>query len=190
MKPTVYVETSVVSYLTARPSRAFRVAARQRATRGWWNGAAERFELVASELVLAEASAGDPAAARARLAALETVRLLDPFPEAERLAEELLASGAIPRGAETDAAHIAIAAVGGIDYLATWNFKHIANAAALSRIEHAPRHRGGERPQAPGPGGADPHRRPPRRRRRLQSPPACRIVPWREARRRPGRIRR
>lgn len=135
MKPTVYVETSVVSYLTARPSRAFPVAARQRATREWWSGAAKKFELVASELVLAEASAGDPAAARARLAALETVQLLDPTPEAERLTEELLASGAFPRTAATDAAHIAIAAVGGVDYLATWNFKHIANAAALSRIE-------------------------------------------------------
>ena len=71
MKPTVYIETSVVSYLTARPSRDVVVAAYQEITRDWWRDAPDRFDLAASALVMAEAGAGDPDAARSRLAALE-----------------------------------------------------------------------------------------------------------------------
>ena len=96
MKPTAYIETSVVSYLVARPARDIVVTAYQAITREWWRDAAERFDLVASALVFAEAGAGDPKAASTRLEALEVVALLDATPDADRLARIPLESGAVP----------------------------------------------------------------------------------------------
>ena len=109
MNPKAYIETTVVSYLTAWPSRDVVIAGYQQVTREWWRDAADRFELVASELVINEASAGDADAARDRLAALESVSLLDATEEAAKLAQQLIESGAIPEKAAEDAAHIAIA---------------------------------------------------------------------------------
>ena len=146
MNPTVYIETSVVSYLTARPSRDVVVAAYQEVTREWWRDAAARFRMVASELVAAECRAGNRGAAQARLAALEGVALLAASSDAEDLARRLLDLGAVPRKAAADAAHIAIAAANGIEYLVTWNFRHIANAAMRARIEGACREAGFEPP--------------------------------------------
>ncbi len=146
MTPTAYVETSVISYLTARPSRDVVTAAYQAVTRDWWRMAPDKFELVPSALVISEARAGDPEAARARLEALGAVTLLDATIEAERLAQTLLDTGALPRHAAGDAAHIAVAAANGADYLVTWNFRHIANAAMRSRIERACRQAGFEPP--------------------------------------------
>ena len=146
MNPTAYIETSVVSYLTARPSRDVVVAAYQEVTREWWRDAAARLRLVASELVMAESGAGDPSAARDRLKALEGVVLLEATPDAEDLARRLLELGAVPREAAADAAHIAIAAANGVEYLVTWNFRHIANAAMRVRIEGACREAGYEPP--------------------------------------------
>ena len=141
MSPTAYIETSVISYLTARPSRDVVVAAYQEVTREWWRDAGARFNLVASELVRAECAAGDSEAARARLGALESVALLAAG-GAEELARRLVDLGAVPREAAADAAHIAIAAANGVDYLVTWNFRHIANAAMRVRIEGACREAG------------------------------------------------
>ena len=135
MKPSVYIETSVVSYLTARPSRDVVVAAYQEITREWWSEARERFDLFASELVVAEAGAGDRDAARARLESIQGIKLLNATTDAEELARALIDLGAVPREAVEDAAHIAIAVTNGIDYLVTWNFRHIANATMRSRIE-------------------------------------------------------
>ena len=135
MRPTVYIETSVVSYLTARPSRDVVIAAYQEITREWWREASNRFDLVASALVVAEAGAGDPEAARTRLQALEAVTLLDATADAEALARALVETSAVPRQAADDAAHIAIAVTNGVAFLLTWNFRHIANAAIRSRIE-------------------------------------------------------
>ena len=146
MSPTAYIETSVVSYLTARPSRDVVVAAYQEVTREWWRDAAARFHLVASELVLAECRAGDRTAAGARLDALEGVALLNASPDAEDLARRLLELGAVPREAAADAAHIAIAVTNGVEYLVTWNFRHIANATMRVRIERACREAGYEPP--------------------------------------------
>ena len=141
-KPTAYIETSVVSYLTARPSRDVVVAAYQEITREWWRDAADRFDLVASALVVAEAGAGNADAARARLDVLETLTLLDATAEAEELARSLLDLGMVPRVAAEDAAHIAIAVTNGVDFLVTWNFRHIANAAMRFGIEQACRQAG------------------------------------------------
>ena len=123
MKPTVYIETSVISYLVARPSRDVVVAADQQVTREWWRGAPGRSNLVASAPVVSEVREGDPDAARARLEALEGLVLLDAIAEAETLTLKLLGSGSMPPTAAEDDAHIAIAATNGVEYLVTWNFR-------------------------------------------------------------------
>ncbi len=146
MTPTTYIETSVVSYLTSRPSRDIMVVALQQVTREWWQNARDRFHLTASELVIREAGQGDPDAARARLAALECVTLLDATEDAEQFASALIDSGAVPPTAAADAAHIAIAVTNRVDYLVTWNFRHIANATMRSRIEAVCRSAGYEPP--------------------------------------------
>ena len=142
MKSRLYLETTIPSYLTSRPSRDLIIAGHQEITREWWEKRRDTFQLYISQLVVDEASAGDPVAAHERLKALEGLPLLDITPEVMELATGILASGKIPRKAATDAAHIAIAAVHGMDFLVTWNCVHIANAAiakALASIcrEHA-----------------------------------------------------
>lgn len=131
MKPRVYVESSVVSYLAARLSRDVVILGNQVVTREWWRGAAERFEPVVSALVFEEAGAGDPKAARDRLAVLERLTVLDANDESIALARALIQVHAVPAGAAQDAAHIAIAVVNGVEYLATWNLRHIANPATV-----------------------------------------------------------
>ncbi len=146
MKPRVYIETTVISYLTARPARDVVIAGHQQSTRDWWATAAERFELVISELVREEAGAGDPDAVRARLTLLASLALLDATTEAQELAEKLVSASAVPEAATRDAAHIAIAAANGIEYLVTWNFRHIANAVTRPQIESVCRQAGFESP--------------------------------------------
>ena len=133
-KPRVYFETSIVSYLTARPARDIVIAGRQQSTRDWWVTASSRFELVISQLVREEAGVGDPDAATARLAAFAPLARLAFSREALALAQRLVDAGAVPRRAAPDAAHVAIAAVQNVEFLATWNLRHIANATA--RPEH------------------------------------------------------
>jgi predicted nucleic acid-binding protein len=137
VKLRAYIETSVISYLASRPSRDVVVAAHQALTRQWWDERSAQFELVVSELVAEEAARGDANAAEARLAALEGIPILGMSDEAVALAEHLLSTGLIPRESVADALHIALAAVNGIDYLLTWNHKHLANALLRTRIEAA-----------------------------------------------------
>ena len=120
------------------------MAGYQQVTRDWWRGARNRFDLVASELVVLEAGAGDVEAASARLAVLEEVRLLEATAEAATLTARLVELGAVPQKAAEDAAHIAIAVTNGADYLVTWNFRHIANAVRRTGIERACRQAGYE----------------------------------------------
>jgi len=134
MKKTVYIETSIPSYLTARPSRDIRAAAWQQITAQWWKEARPDYELFTSELVVTEASAGDPEAAGRRVEALEGIAELPIDREVQELAEALISKGGVPAGAEADALHIAVAAVHRIDYLLTWNFRHIDNAASKPLI--------------------------------------------------------
>ena len=134
MKPRVYVETSVISYLASRPARDLIVAAHQALTREWWGQHSERFELVISQLVEQEAGAGDPDASRSRLAESDGIAILALSDAAVSLAERLVSDGPIPREAAADALHIAVAAVNGIDYLLTWNCKHLANATLRVQI--------------------------------------------------------
>ena len=109
MKPRVYVETSVVSYLAARFSRDVVILGNQVVTREWWRDAAKRFELVVSALVFEEAGDGDPQAARDRLAVLEPLTVLDASEESIALSRALTQMHALPAVAAQDAAHIAIA---------------------------------------------------------------------------------
>lgn len=134
MLPKVYVETSVVSYLTAWPSTDVRVLAKQAATKEWWATCRSRFELFASDLVLSEAGEGDAEAAEERLDLLLTVTLLAVTPAVENLIVRLLLAKAVPSTGPDDAAHIAIAAVHEMDYLATWNFRHINNVSKRDHI--------------------------------------------------------
>ena len=134
MKARLYLETTVPSYLTSRPSRDLIIAGHQQITREWWEQRRPDFQIYISQLVLDEAAAGDPIAARERLKVLQALPLLDITPEVTELASAILASGKIPRRAATDAAHIAIAAVHGMDFLVTWNCVHIANAVILKAL--------------------------------------------------------
>jgi predicted nucleic acid-binding protein len=143
---SVYVETTVVSYLTARPSRDLVQRAHQRLTRKWWRTRRADLELYVSPLVLQEAAGGQPARARHRVAALQDLPVLGPTPAAVELAAARVGKGPIPKKANVDAMHIAIASVHGIDYLLTWNCTHIANAAMRSQIESVCRSAGFEPP--------------------------------------------
>ncbi|MBX3362575.1 MAG: type II toxin-antitoxin system VapC family toxin [Phycisphaeraceae bacterium] len=135
MKPTVYLETSVVSYVAARPSRDIVVAAQQQLTHEWWNTRRSDFELVISDVVSDEASAGDPDAAARRLKFLSGLRVLRPTDADASLAQALVARLSLPRRAAIDALHIAIAAANNVQYLLTWNCSHIANAVHRPGIQ-------------------------------------------------------
>jgi hypothetical protein len=130
----VYLETSVVSYLTAFPSRDVVVAGHQQVTRDWWSRRA-RFELFVSDAVRQEVSRGDREAAARRTATLAGIAILSAPPEALILASRFLAAAAIPTKAPIDAAHVALATVHEMDFLLTWNCTHIANAAIRTQIE-------------------------------------------------------
>ena len=145
MKRRVYIETSVVSYLTAFPSRDIVRAAHQQVTREWWEKRSQ-FELCVSQFVLDEAALGDPDAAAARLAALDGATSLRTTPAVTALATDLLKAGDLPKKALVDAFHVAVAAVHGVEHLLTWNCRHIANAIMRGRIEATCRSHGFEPP--------------------------------------------
>ena len=128
MPDTVYIESSVISYLTSRPSRDIVIAGRQAITLDWWENHRQRFDLRISVLVEEEISKGDVNAANLRLNKVSEIPSLSISDEATKIAELLILKGAIPKGSEEDALHIAIASAQGADYLLTWNFKHINNA--------------------------------------------------------------
>ena len=137
MKPRLYLETTVPSYLAAWPSRDLIRAGHQLITKEWWQTRRAGFDLYISQFVLDEAGAGDPEAARERLAAIQGLPILDPTGDVAELAGVLRTCLALPANAVTDAAHIAIAAVHGMHFLLTWNCTHIANAEMSVAIEEA-----------------------------------------------------
>jgi hypothetical protein len=135
MKPSVYIETSFVSYLTALPSRDLITAAHQQLTHDWWQRKRYDFSLYASQLVVLEAGRGDPEAAEKRLNVLRDIELLETSQAAEKLAGEFLSRSVLPKKAADDALYIGIASVNGMNYLLTWNFKHIAKAETRDAVE-------------------------------------------------------
>lgn len=135
MKPKVYVETSVISYLTSRPSRDLITAANQKTTQVWWDQHRHAFNLYISQLVLLEVGAGDPEMAQSRIAlAKHAARKLDLTRECSLLGRKLLREAGLPEKAHRDTLHVAIAAVHQMDFLVTWNCRHIANGVLLPRF--------------------------------------------------------
>lgn len=131
---TVYIETTIVSYVTARPSRDVVLSAHQTLTRAWWRGR-NAYDLRVSQLVVDEAGAGDEFMGARRLRALRGIAVLPLTDAATRLARELVRKGALPEKAVVDAFHIGVAAAHEVSYLLTWNCKHLANAAMRGTIE-------------------------------------------------------
>jgi predicted nucleic acid-binding protein len=142
MRGKIYVETSVISYLTSRLSRDLIVAGHQQITQEWWANQRDKFELFVSQTVLEEIAGGDQEAAQQRLSVIESLPLQEITEEAIALAKDLVRLGPLPEKAAVDALHIAIAVTNKVDYLLTWNCKHLANAALRSRIERVCRARG------------------------------------------------
>ena len=134
---SVYLESSVVRYLAARPSRDLVVAGNQQVTREWWETRRGECELFVSEVVVAECAAGDSTAASERGEFIADLPVLEITEEAEALADVLLAAMALPQKAALDALHIGLAAANGIDILLTWNCAHIANPFMLPQINAA-----------------------------------------------------
>jgi hypothetical protein len=133
--PTVYIETTIPSYLTSRRSRDLRLAADQEATEEWWIHQRHGFVLFVSDLVLDEVSGGDAALAERRLATLAGIPSLDVTEEVDELAVRLLQEGLIPPKAAQDAFHVAVSAVHKMDFLLTWNCTHINNVTIIRRVE-------------------------------------------------------
>ena len=132
---TVYIETTVVSYLVANQSRDLITAGQQQATLDWWKRRRSSFYCVVSEETLAEAARGDTEQAARRLAALAGLPVLPIAVQAERLAGDFLRTGALPSSARSDAIHLAVASFAQADYLLTWNCRHLANAQIIRRLE-------------------------------------------------------
>ncbi len=131
---TVYIETSVISYLRQKPANEVVAAAHQLLTHQWWETERMKYELVVSQYVIDEASAGDPALAADRLSVLKGIPRLPGAPEIDRIAHEIISRAILPPKAAVDALHIASVAHHRIQYLLTWNCKHIANAKILPRV--------------------------------------------------------
>ncbi len=141
-KPTVYIESSVVSYYTARPSRDVLILSHQEITRVWWEHHLHTCEPHVSGVVLQELGRGDADAAGLRLAAVSEFRVLPLLPAIEALAAAYVSELRMPRTSLYDALHIALASVHSIDYLVTWNCKHIANAHLRRRLAEVNQHKG------------------------------------------------
>jgi predicted nucleic acid-binding protein len=131
---SVYLETTLISYLCSRPSRDLLVAAHQQVTSDWWISRRETFDCFVSQIVIDEVSAGDPEEARKRIEIVSMFPVLEITEEALHLAKAILGSEAIPPRAVRDAAHVSVATVHGVDYLLTWNCTHLANAQVIRRI--------------------------------------------------------
>lgn len=130
----VYIETSVISYYTSRPSRDLVIAARQETTRELWPVLAGRFDRYISMMVLTEISKGDSSAVDERKKAISDIPVLNITQETEFLAEAIIREGLIPEQFGEDSLHIALASVNGMEYLLTWNFRHLNNALTKTHI--------------------------------------------------------
>jgi hypothetical protein len=127
MPESVFIETTIPSLLGAFPSRRLEEAVRQQSTQTWWVGHRQNYELFTSDVVIEECSVGDPAMVAERLRIMAEVGVLENNEDVEKLTAAFMSCGALPDNADRDASHIAFATVHEIDYLLTWNCKHIAN---------------------------------------------------------------
>lgn len=134
VKPTLYMETSIPSYLLAQPARDVVAAGRQETTRTWWTRQNGHFSIYISDVVLREVNKGDRSAAKKRLEFLAPFPVLEVIPDVESTIALYVRKRVVSIGSAADAAHLAFANVYGIEFLCTWNFKHLANAFALRRL--------------------------------------------------------
>ena len=132
-KQTLYIESSVISYLTAKPSRDAVMNARQILTREWWEEELQVYDSYISHLVFTEVSKGDIDASKKRVEAIQDIMSLDITEEVYQLAYRII-NTSFPEDSFDDAVHIAVSAINGMNYLLTWNFKHIANASLRKDI--------------------------------------------------------
>lgn len=135
-KSSIYLETTVISYLTSKPSNDFLIAANQEVTKQWWSQRKGDFIIFISDIVVDEIQRGDPLASKERVDLVKDIDLLLTSEEALELSAKLI-ERILPKKARSDALHIAIAALNGVDYLLTWNFRHIANAEMRNDIINA-----------------------------------------------------
>lgn len=135
MNPTVYIETTIIGHLTSRVPQDPLVAGQMLATRKWWDDSRHHFQLLTSEVVRVECSRGDPQAAAERLKLIANLTMAQALPDFGSLADLLLVRHALPAKARIDAFHVAIAATNSIEYLLTWNCRHLANATMRVKIE-------------------------------------------------------
>lgn len=143
----VYLETTISSYLVARPSRDLVLAAHQELTREWWETERGRYHCIVSAEVLREASMGDAEMSRQRLTMMTGMPVVAITPQIERMAVQFLETGALPAEMRSDALHLAAASLAGADYLLTWNCRHLANAQILRRLEGEAKRLGWELPK-------------------------------------------
>jgi predicted nucleic acid-binding protein len=136
MKQSVYIESTVISYLTSKPSRDLIVAAHQQITREWWDIALPKLDSFISQFVINEIADGDPVAAKARLQASSHFPQLKMNQEIADLANRYFKAIHIPEKAKTDAFHLATATWHGMDYLVSWNCTHIASGRVRNIVEH------------------------------------------------------
>src|SRR5690242_4289750 len=134
VKPTIYVETTIPSYLKAWPSSDAKIAEHQKLTQTWWENSRPRYDLLISDVVIAEIGTGDPNAAKERLEAVDGLARLSLSDSVKNLAADYMRLLQIPIVAAPDAFHLAFAVVGEIDYLLTWNCKHLANARVMRAV--------------------------------------------------------
>lgn len=132
---TAYIETTIPSYYVAKPSASLIQAARQASTRRWWDEGCSGFERFTSQETLDEVGRGDRSLADERLALLQDVAVLEITDEVAALTKHILSSQLVPSKAASDAVHIAVATVHGMDFLVTWNIKHIGNAHIRTRLQ-------------------------------------------------------
>ena len=134
MKPTLYLETTIPSYLKARQSRDIIQTARQQITAEWWDSRLNDFDIFISQVVIDEASEGDTVASTKRMEAIKTFPLLDVTEEVVDLADKMIIEKIIPEKAARDALHIAVATFHAMIFLLSWNCKHIANAEIIRQL--------------------------------------------------------
>lgn len=146
MKEIAYIETTIVSYLVARPSRDLVLSAHQQVTREWWESERVNYHCIASEEVAREAMLGDTGMAQARIKVLEEVQIVAITAEVEAMAATFMATGALPPTMRPDGTHLAAATLSGADYLLTWNCRHLANAHVLRRLQKEGERRGWQLP--------------------------------------------
>ncbi len=135
MKPTVYIETSIIGYLTTKPSSDLLTAAHQQLTLEWWQQIQPQVNCFVSPFVIEEVSNGNPEAANRRLQVVSHLPILQANEEVKKLADTYFVAISLPERARLDASHLAMAVWHQIDYLLSWNCKHIVSARVRKIVQ-------------------------------------------------------